>query len=1087
MPRFERRRRKMKKISALALALIITTAILTQWNQKSEPIGASSVQAITVAPRLYVDPPMIDDPALGIGTEFTVNINIENVENLYGWQVNMTYNPEVLFTSEALITEGSLLADTFSSTIFVSKVSNATGYMQFACSAFPPYPEIGAYGDGTLASVAFYVIAEESGTPLHFVEGTALRTVVGDTVVPIEDFVTEDGYFDNHTTSIPPIAAFWVATPTPEVSKTVAFDASASRDPDGWLNSYHWDYGDNQSQVFIRGVNLTTVATHVYAHEGFYQVTLTVTDNEGLTDWTSAPVNVTVHVVISHVAVLNSWDRPSYFTGGLGNDYQILVDALNSRGFDAQAVTNEQIISGILGEFEVFVMVDNVPNVAAVPYVVDFWSNGGGVVAFDSSICFLNYAGILPPESAGSNGNYVYWDYGTYYQTRISAAHPITVGYEVGQIIPGTGGDAQYFVDALAGTSAYPYYTMLAEDIWTPERAYVSAYEPPSSGNVAHIWDDHHWRNLNLQLMILNAMEWASASRYEHDLAVSLSVPSLLRLDYPTMLNATVRNRGLNNETNVELDILINDEIVDSVLVPALLTDWSYTLSYEWTPTIEGIHRITARAVPVPEEVYTANNEQTTTALVMRPLIEPMEGQWADYNISSPYASMLLNTTYTHYISPTQMNVSICVRDNLGHNATIWMIVNVMTRQVEAGVWAGSWYFFWIQPDVEIGSMVNIIDRLGMVTESRYIEVEDGMVDCWGLHTENFGMHYTFWFDKVNGLVVAADGEGSYNGTETWRLTSTNVPLVYLPRFRIQLTPENGSVGTETLIAGVNATQNGSVEIYWDSTYVGVATADENGNFEYTLAIPPSTRGAHTITAVDITTDMEDTKTFTVLSTISATPISGPMGTKVQVTGLGFGPNEQAILTFEDMIIAVITTDNSGSFTATFTIPLALNGQYQIKARYWNDYATATFTVTETSKLDIIVDAGAIYFKGETAEFYIQTAFNGKPIDITAMNAQLYLPDGTTATLTYSRIATGLCKITYLLNGKGSKTGTYTIVIEANYTADTIAAFGTTIKTFLVKSTWEKETPKIAALSLASIGLISAMLIIWRKARKDYL
>lgn len=1073
----------MKKISVLALALIITTAILTQWNPTSQPVGTSSAQAITVVPRLYVDPPTIDDPALGIGTEFTVNINIENVENLYGWQVNMTYDTGVLFTSETLITEGPFLADTFGSTIFVGMVSNATGHLLFACSAYPPYPEIGAYGTGTLASITFYVIAEESGTALHFDEGTYLREVAGGIIVPI-DFVSEDGYFDNHTTSVTPIAAFWVATPMPEVGRTVVFDASASRDPDGWLNSYRWDYGDNQSQVFVRGINLTTTATHVYTHEGFYQVALTVTDNDGLTDWTSASISVTVHVAISNVAVLNSWDRPGYFTGGWGNDYQILVDALNTQGFDAQAITNEQITSGILSAFEVFVMVDNAPNEAAIPYVVDFWSNGGGIVAFDSAICFLNYAGILPPESAGSNGDYVYWDYGTYYQGKVSAAHPITAGYEVGQIIPGTGGDALYFVDALISTSAYPHYTKLVEDIWTPNQAYVSAYEPPSSGNVVHIWDDHHWRNLNLQLMILNAMEWASVPRYEHDLAVSLDAPSPLRLDYPTILDATVRNRGLNNETNVELDILIEDEIVDSIMIPELLTDSSYTLSYEWTPTIERIYSIKARAVPVPEEAYIINNEQTSIVVVMRPLIQPLEGQWANYNLSLPYASVLLNTAYDHYISPTQMNVSISMGDSMGDNASVWMILNIMTRRVEAGAWAGLWYFFWIQPDVEIGSVVEIIDRPGIVTESRYMEVGEGLVDCWGLHIENIGMYYTFWFDKVNGLVVAVDGGGSYNATETWRLTSTNVPLVYLPRIRIQLNPENGSVGTETVLTGVNATQNGSVEIYWDSTYLGMATTDENGSFAYTFAVPPSTRGAHTITAVDVTTCVEDTKTFTVLPTISVTPISGPIGTKVQATGLGFGANEQLVLTFEDMIVAVTTADDTGSFTATFTIPLAVNGQYQIKARYWNDYATATFTVTETSKLDIIVDAGAIYFKGETAEFYIQTALNGKPIDITTMNAQLYLPDGTTATLTYSRIATGLYKITYFLNGKGSKIGTYTIVIEANYTTDTIAASGTSIKTFLVKSTWEKEVPKIAALSLTSIGLISAMIVLWQKERK---
>ncbi len=321
-----------------------------------------------------------------------------------------------------------------------------------------------------------------------------------------------------------------------------------------------------------------------------------------------ASASVRVGYVIARVAVLNSLDIPSYFAGGWSNDYQTLVNALNAQGFYSQAVTNEEIISGILSFFDVFAMIDNVPNDAAVPYVVDFWSQGGGVVAFDSSICFLCYAGILPSESTGSNGIYVYWDYDTSSQAKISAEHPVTAGYEVGQIIYGTSGDAEYRVEALAGTSAYPYYTMLAEDLTRPSRAYVSAYEPPTAGKTVHVWDQFHWSNPDLRLMILNAMEWATTRRYEHDLAVRLVAPPLVGVGSLVRLNATVYNRGLNNETNVALQLLINGTFTDSVLIPELLIGSSHTLSYSWTPTVEATHNVTAYAPPVLGEEFAANN-----------------------------------------------------------------------------------------------------------------------------------------------------------------------------------------------------------------------------------------------------------------------------------------------------------------------------------------------------------------------------------------------------------------------------------------------------------------------------------------------
>jgi hypothetical protein len=187
------------------------------------------------------------------------------------------------------------------------------------------------------------------------------------------------------------------------------------------------------------------------------------------------------------------------------------------------------------------------------------------------------------------------------------------------------------------------------------------------------------------------------------------------------------------------------------------------------------------------------------------------------------------------------------------------------------------------------------------------------------------------------------------------------------------------------------------------------------------------------------------------------------------------------------MRIAEVYADENGSFIAAFNIPLSQSGTYAIKAWYGNNYVQTTFAVTDVSLLEVNLDVGAIFFKGETATFYLQTSLKGTPINPTSISIKLYKPDGTIETLTAQQIATGLYKITYAIKGKGPMTGTYTLVVEVGYVTSTVNAYGTTIRTFIVKPTWEREAPKIAAFSIASIGLVFAMMLLWRKEKKKYL
>jgi len=76
---------------------------------------------------------------------------------------------------------------------------------------------------------------------------------------------------------VPPVAIAVYDVPRPLVGQIVLFDGSNSVDPDGFIVSYMWQFGDGS---YAQGM----AATHVYAHAGIYDVRLTVIDEDGLAD-----------------------------------------------------------------------------------------------------------------------------------------------------------------------------------------------------------------------------------------------------------------------------------------------------------------------------------------------------------------------------------------------------------------------------------------------------------------------------------------------------------------------------------------------------------------------------------------------------------------------------------------------------------------------------------------------------------------------------------------------------------------------------------------------------------------------------------
>ena len=84
-----------------------------------------------------------------------------------------------------------------------------------------------------------------------------------------------DGEFIDYipTLNLPPIAVAG-SDPTAIVGEEIIFDGNGSSDPDGFIVSYEWHFGDG-------AIGSGDITTHCYNTGGTYEVTLTVSDDDG--------------------------------------------------------------------------------------------------------------------------------------------------------------------------------------------------------------------------------------------------------------------------------------------------------------------------------------------------------------------------------------------------------------------------------------------------------------------------------------------------------------------------------------------------------------------------------------------------------------------------------------------------------------------------------------------------------------------------------------------------------------------------------------------------------------------------------------
>ncbi|MEK9148821.1 MAG: hypothetical protein AAB267_02100, partial [Candidatus Desantisbacteria bacterium] len=156
-------------------------------------------------------------------------------------------------------------------------------------------------------------------------------------------------------------------------------------------------------------------------------------------------------------------------------------------------------------------------------------------------------------------------------------------------------------------------------------------------------------------------------------------------------------------------------------------------------------------------------------------------------------------------------------------------------------------------------------------------------------------------------------------------------PDIYL------VTPINGTVGTKITIAGNGYESVGTITIdFGTEDSVLVWHAGINGMFTVELdnLTIPQPYGSTTITARIIDTPQTACKYFTILPRVyNVAPTEGSVGASITVCGNGYGKSASVQVDFGNTTNRIIgQADNSGTFTAVFTIDTQVFGTTTVKA-----------------------------------------------------------------------------------------------------------------------------------------------------------
>ena len=287
----------------------------------------------------------------------------------------------------------------------------------------------------------------------------------------------------------------------------------------------------------------------------------------------------------------------------------------------------------------------------------------------------------------------------------------------------------------------------------------------------------------------------------------------------------------------------------------------------------------------------------------------------------------------------------ITAEDEVGNTASVAFKVGpAMTLDIEEG---------------SVGTVVEVTGRgftpYGTITSITLDDIACKILDTGDLNIRSNGV---FNLEIIIPSVGTADKEYVLEVRDNGG-KSADMDFLVTDITTIELEPQFGAPGSNARITGQNfaAISGLDVVIKFDGTPVKTLETNSKGEISGTIMIPAISTGNYQVKAEQQSYNIEASKTFRAGSILMLlAPMTGPTGTRVILTGMGFTPGGKwdaylgDVLIFDGMTVSGDTT-----LSGFFYIPTVEQGEYTVTVVDLEEDIDVEidFTVTESTSLSI--------------------------------------------------------------------------------------------------------------------------------------
>ena len=197
----------------------------------------------------------------------------------------------------------------------------------------------------------------------------------------------------------------------------------------------------------------------------------------------------------------------SGFTNNV-NEIQVLLEGA---GHDVSLLTTEEILDHelITANYDVFILVNNLPRLSITKLVKEFWLGGGGLLTFHKAFSYLNYESIIWP-GLNADGYGLLWGNQTCDVLNVAARHPTMKDYHINDTVTERAyGWTVISEGVLDGSDVWSYMTPLLKNLtnadWIYGLAMDSRYE---GGRLVHLPGDGSSIPTDFNSIIIDSVEW---------------------------------------------------------------------------------------------------------------------------------------------------------------------------------------------------------------------------------------------------------------------------------------------------------------------------------------------------------------------------------------------------------------------------------------------------------------------------------------------------------------------------------------------------------------------------------------------------